>query len=224
MVVALPASIDLLIRNFATSSLIIIPPGYVEFRSNTPVQIKNDQGDRLNHRGGQRAINAKASAGQHLHAVVPVTFRNDGFEGSELSVRVERLILVSQKYPQKRFQFDAVFNTEIVPADSTHWWWGNVKPWLPTVLDGGESRSSEVIFKAKGCASEGCRWSDFLKFLHLEKESYDVIVEVELLNGDIFKSDPCELVMSSVLASNANADTDRKRYYRRSAACQPQNS
>lgn len=219
LIVALPAAVDLLIRQFSAPVLEIVPPNYVEFRANIPVQAKLDDGvSLLVHSNNERVIDADASASRHLHAVIPITFRNDGHEGSVLSVRQERLVIYSSSDPKERFLFDAEFDTEIVPADSTHWWWGNIRPWLPAVLDGGESRSSEVILQARQCAS-GCGWISFLKFLESNQSIYRVVLEIEVLNGDVFRSSACKIDLGSVFKSNHAAKSDRKRFYRRSAEC-----
>lgn len=218
LVIALPATIDWLARQFAAPKLEIVPPAYVEFRSDVPVQAERDDGVLLAHADRERAIDAFASGARLLHSVVPVTFRNDGFDGSELSVREERLVLVSMDDPSRKFEFVAVFNTEIVPADSTHWWWGNIKPWLPVVLDGGESRSSEVVFRATECVSS-CSWGVFLRTLQAEGSIYRATLEVEALTGETFYSSACIVDFGRAFASNNAEPPDRKRFYRRDVEC-----
>lgn len=218
LLVALPATADLLVRKFSAPALIIVPPGYVEFRADTPAQVKRGDGARLAHINGERAVDAAASESHHLHAVIPITFRNDGYEGSELSVRKERLVIYLPGDPKQRFVFEAEFNTEIVPADSAHWWWGNVKPWLPAVLDGGESRSSEVVLRARQCGSV-CSWTSFLEFLNAKRSVYQVVLEIEVLGGEVFQSPVCNIDLGDVFESNNDASTDRKRFYRRDAEC-----
>ena len=219
LIVALPATVDLLIRHFSAPALEIVPPAYVEFRADMPAQAKLNDGISLAaHPNGERAIDAAASASRHLHAVIPITFRNDGYEGSVLSVRQERLVIYSPSDEKQRFLFDSVFNTEIVPADSTHWWWGNIRPWLPAVLDGGESRSSEVVLRARQCASE-CGWTSFLEFLETEQTVYWVVLEIEVLNGNVFRSPACKIDLGSVFESHRTVKSDRKRFYRRTAGC-----
>lgn len=218
LVVALPATIDLLARQIAAPNLEIVPPAYVEFRADIPVQARRGDGVLLAHTDRERAIDAAASDTQQLHVVIPVTFRNDGYEGSELTVREERLVLVSLENERRRFEFVGVFDTEIVPADSTHWWWGNIKSWLPVVLDGGQSRSSEVIFRAETCVSS-CNWGEFLATLQADSSNYRVQLEVETMNGDIFRSSGCLVDFGRVFASNSTVDSNRKGFYRRDAVC-----
>lgn len=219
LIIAIPATMDLLARWFSAPSLEIIPPSYVEFRANIPSQAKRNDGVLLAHPDGDRAIDANKSMAQHLHAVIPVTFRNTGYEGSELSILEERLIVRSTTDKTKEFVFTAVFNTEIVPADSAHWWWGNVRPWLPVVMDGSESRSSEVILRAQSCPSD-CRWETFLQNLKDQPETFDVTLEIKLLTDEVYSSAKCALNPTAVLASNDDQQPDRKRFYRRDGKCE----
>lgn len=99
-----------------------------------------------------------------------------------------------------------------------HWWWGNIRPWLPAVLDEGESRSSEVVLRARQCVSES-DWTSFLELLEAERSVYRVVVEIEVLNGNVFRSPACEIDLGSVYESNDTVRPDRKRFYRRDSGC-----
>ena len=82
LIVALPATVDLLLRQLSAPALKIVPPAYVEFRADVPAEARNANGVRLAHANtGERVIDASTSALHHLHAVIPITFRNDGYQG-----------------------------------------------------------------------------------------------------------------------------------------------
>ena len=214
LLLAIPPTLDLLVRSFSTGSILVTAPRHIDFRASVVPVMKNGKWKTIN---GEREIKPEISMSSTVNAITTLTYQNTAIGDAHKIIHTETLEILDGE--RVIYAFSAWKNTQLVPAHSRHWWWGDIQPWLPVILGGGEWRNGQVIMGAKLCPSDDCSWRTFVEFSKNAGQLF-ARVSVEDSKGKLSSSDLCTLRLKEI-PSKLGKELKRKNAYKAGISCNP---
>lgn len=211
LLLTIPGFIVYIVSMFNTWSLQIAPLTAIELRSGEPILVSVETDGK-----SQIEVNLAKTTETKTYMIIPVVYLNEGDRGDVVSIVREAVTLKNNTYGLT-YEFEAKYDTDVVPAESRNAWFGDVKAWLPTVLEGGQLRRSEVVME---CKSENCKWSEFIAEFLDKPGEWTATLSLTVPNHGIEGPKPCTLDLSKArLEANATLNPTHRKWYRRSVYC-----
>ena len=208
LLISIPAAADLIVRWFAKPEITIYPPYKLEVRADLVLLAEPSVPNT-------REFSPANSYQRAFFVVAPVSYFRTG--RGDLLVGTERISLTLDG-TELKWILVGTYETEIVPAETRHWWLGEIKPWLPVILTGDAVRSKEVVFGTEDGCAEHCRFSTFVEAL-AARPGATLTARLEAVTH-LGTSYVAQCVLrADDLAPAEGLNADQRRFYLRSGRC-----
>lgn len=216
-VVAVPPVVGWGIERLTAPGLEVIAPAGIELRADLPLAFHPGCDDASARCAPRNPAEAGAQA---LRLIAPVSYVNTGESGETVFIRHEDITL-EDRAGVRLGTWRAVHDTELLPVSARHWWYGDIRAWVPVALDGGDARSQQVVFAPREGACDGCSFGAMLDTLgqrHRDLEPVFLRLRLETAGQGGFEA-RCRLDLGDLIGPYDQTDPATRDFYRRPALC-----